>query len=431
MSFTLGALLMAALMARETHARAQTQDPTFQTPPYLMDPQPTELTLLFELRRASAAEVTLTGPEGARTLPSPTTKHHMVRLRGLQPDASYTYQVRLAEGPTRNGHFRTPRDHERDDARLCLYGDSRSGEEEHQRVIAGLRRAHQAAPMEALVHLGDFAARGGELGEWVAPFASIGPLAQEVGLVPVLGNHELIPDGTGRPHYTRFLGRAMGSTAYYTRRFGPLHLVVLDTNTDWPEDAAQLEWAREQLRTLRAAHAEDFILVLAHHPMFSSSLHEDHQPLRDALEQSVREHADMVFGGHDHTYERGTVSGLHYVVSGGGGSPLYALNHRRDGQLAYAHEHHFVCVDVADGTLTLTAQRPDGTTLEACAVRRGEPFVCADGTPRGVVGGVPPWRFWITSALLWWRLGPALLLLAVAFGVVRRWLARRRARRAT
>ena len=80
---------------------------------------------------------------------------------------------------------------------------------------------------------------------------------------------------------------------------------------------------------------------------------------------------------------------------------------------------------------TLTAQRRDGTTLEVCAVRRGQPFVCADGTPRGVVGGVPPWRFWITSALLWWRLGPALLLLAVAFGVVRRWLARRRARRAT
>jgi hypothetical protein len=420
---------LLSLLLLSTVARAQHGDPTFQTQPYLLDPQPDHIALLFELHRAQAAEVTLTGPDGDRTHASRATKHHLLRLTGLQPDTAYSYVVRLTDGPTRDGRFRTPRAHDRADGRICLYGDSRSGEEAHQRVVAGLQRAHQAQPMEAVLHLGDFAARGGDLEEWVPPFQSVTPLAREVGYLPVLGNHELNPDDTGRPHYTRFFGRAMAEQAYYTRRFGPLHLVVLDTNTDWPDDAAQLTWAREQLSGLRAALPDDFILLLAHHPMFSSSLHEDHEPLRAALADAARANADVVFGGHDHTYERGTVDGLHYFVSGGGGSPLYALNHHRPGQLAYAPEHHFMCLQARDGVLELSALRPDGSLIEACSVRRGGAFVCADGTPRGAVGGVSPARFWLTSPFLWRRLGPGLALLSLLGWLILQAVRRRRERR--
>lgn len=422
------ALLLACWCACTSAARA---DAPFRTEPYLLDPQPQQMTLLFELASARAADVTLRGPEGERTLHSDATKHHLLRLRGLQPDSDYRYSVQVDGAPAHEGRFHTPRAHERTDARVCLYGDSRSGEDVHREVVAALRRAHAEAPIEAVVHLGDFAARGGDPSEWVEPFVSVVPLAREVGYLPVLGNHELIPDGTGRRHYQRFFGRAMGPEAYYVRRLGPLHLLVLDTNTEWPADRTQIEWARAQLRGLREAHPEDFILVFAHHPMFSSSLHEDHEPLRDALAGAVREHADLVFGGHDHTYERGTVDGLHYVVSGGGGSPLYGLNHHRQGQLAYLPEHHVVCLDARDGELQLSALRPDGSAMETCRFRRGGAFVCADGSPRGVIGGVSPARFWLTSWLLWKRMGPALALIALFVWGVRRQLDRRRARRAS
>ena len=42
----------------------------------------------------------------------------------------------------------------------------------------------------------------------------------------------------------------------------------------------------------------------------------------------------MVFSGHDHDYERGTVNGIKYVVTGGGGERLRAslpLPGRADG----------------------------------------------------------------------------------------------------
>jgi predicted MPP superfamily phosphohydrolase len=422
----LAVLVLLTLMPAWARAEA-----VFRTEPYLLDPQPHSVVLMFELDAARAAEVTLTGPEGERVVPSPAVAHHLLRLEGLLPDTEYAYAVRVL-GPDRRDHrgtFRTPRTHDRTDARICLYGDSRSGEPEHRKVVAALRRTLAQHPAEAVVHLGDFATEGGELEEWLAPFESVAPLAREVPLLFVLGNHELLPDDTGRPHYERFFGRAFGEQAYYVRRFGPLHLVVLDTNTDWPDDEAQLTWAREQLASLRAAHPDDFILLLAHHPMFSGSLHEDHMPLREALEAAAREHADLVFGGHDHTYERGTVDGLHYIVSGGGGSPLYEINHRRAGQLAYVPEYHFLCLDANAGQLTLQVTRMDGSPLEQCTLRRGQPFVCADGTPRGVIGGEAPWRFWMTSRFLWRRLGPALALLALLIVVARNALARRRDRR--
>ncbi len=422
-----GLVLALLLLVSPSLAQARA---AYRTAPYLLDAQPDSVDLLFELDSPRAATVTLTGPAGDREIPSASVAHHLVRLGGLQPDTPYTYTVAVsgAAGLRHTGHFRTPRGHERTDARICLYGDSRSGEEEHRKLLATLRRTLTEDPAETLVHLGDFAAAGGDLDEWVAPFESIAPLAQEVPYLLVLGNHELLPHDTGRRPFERFFGRAFGDEAYFVRRFGPLHLVVLDTNTDWAEDRAQVTWAREQLRALRTAHPDDFILVLAHHPMFSSALHEDFMPLRHELESAVREHADMVLGGHDHTYERGTVDGLHYLVSGGGGSPLYTLNHRRAGQLAYVPEHHFACVDVRDGELTLRVTRSNGSLLEECRVRRGEAFVCADGTPRGPIGGVPPWRFWITSGHLWKRLGPAIALLMLLWVVGRRAVARKRGR---
>lgn len=425
-------MLVTLLLAlAPSRARA---DAHYRTEPYLLDPQPQSVALLFELSTPHGAAVTVAGPgepSVVRVLRSAATAHHLVRLEGLEPDTTYSYAVEVpgADRLARSGSFRTPRSHVRDDARICLYGDSRSGEPEHRKLIAALRRTLERSPADAVVHLGDFATAGGELEEWVEPFESITPLAREWPYLFVLGNHELLPDDTGRPNYERFVGRALGARAYYVRRFGPLHLVVLDTNTEWAEDRAQVRWAREQLATLRAEHPDDFILVLAHHPMFSSSLHEDFLPLRDELESAVREHADMVLGGHDHTYERGTVDGLHYLVSGGGGSPLYTLNHHRAGQLAYAPEHHFACIDVRDGELTLRVTRSSGSLLEECRLRRGQPFVCADGTPRGPIGGVAPWRFWATSGHLWRRLGPALALLVLVVVVVRRSLARRREKR--
>ena len=51
---------------------------------------------------------------------------------------------------------------------------------------------------------------------------------------------------------------------------------------------------------------------------------------------------DLVFAGHDHIYERGDGGSLKYVVSGGGGAPLYAIAHDAPTTRKAEAAYHFV-----------------------------------------------------------------------------------------
>ena len=65
----------------------------------------------------------------------------------------------------------------------------------------------------------------------------------------------------------------------------------------------------------------------------------------------------LVFAGHDHTYERTIINGITYVVSGGGGAPLYGLEQLKDNPkgLVFREIYNFVQIDVTANGLVLTA----------------------------------------------------------------------------
>jgi hypothetical protein len=81
-----------------------------------------------------------------------------------------------------------------------------------------------------------------------------------------------------------------------------------------------------------------------------------------------------VIAGHDHLYQRGEAGGIRYVVSGGGGAPLYKPTcgvARRpkcpeDGMKKLAVEHHYIVLTLDKESLELCPRRPDGTLLEKC-----------------------------------------------------------------
>ena len=76
-------------------------------------------------------------------------------------------------------------------------------------------------------------------------------------------------------------------------------------------------------------------------------------------------HVDVVFNGHDHDYERTQpINGVLYIVSGGGGGPLYQVNPQSFS--AYAETTYHTVLATLDGcTLTLQAVKPDGTIFDA------------------------------------------------------------------
>ncbi len=83
----------------------------------------------------------------------------------------------------------------------------------------------------------------------------------------------------------------------------------------------------------------------------------------------------MVFSGHDHLYQRGEVDGLDYIVSGGGGAPLYPIRcgirgKRRcrvdDGMKKAVSAYHYVSVAVFKSHAEVCPRRPDREPLEPC-----------------------------------------------------------------
>src|SRR6185503_20399755 len=84
-------------------------------------------------------------------------------------------------------------------------------------------------------------------------------------------------------------------------------------------DSVQADW----LRTRLASSNAPFKIVYMHHPPYDSSA--VHGPT-GALQWPFEEWgASVVLSGHDHLYERLSVSGLPYLVNGLGGNERYAF----------------------------------------------------------------------------------------------------------
>jgi hypothetical protein len=86
---------------------------------------------------------------------------------------------------------------------------------------------------------------------------------------------------------------------------------------------------------------------------------------------------DLLLSGHDHIYERGAgYGGTKYLISGGGGAPLYRIAETvrttRKAEAAY----HFVEVTTSGDALRIVARRLDGTLIDRCGFRRGSDWDC-------------------------------------------------------
>ena len=73
---------------------------------------------------------------------------------------------------------------------------------------------------------------------------------------------------------------------------------------------------------------------------------------------------DLVLLGHDHVYGRSAnINGVHYVISGGGGSTLY--NSKEDEHMIKCRKvYHYVRFQVKNGALSWTAIGDDGAIID-------------------------------------------------------------------
>jgi acid phosphatase type 7 len=220
---------------------------------------------------------------------------------------------------------------------LIVYGDMRFTHPEdivdtnpaaRRALVAKIATEHP----DALVLTGDVPFRGRDRFDY-QEFATETAAwrAEHLRVYPVLGNHELSGTGFADPlrnwwsAFPELQDRRWYSVALGSR----IWLVGLDSNSALTPGSPQRLWLEDQIAHLPPT--VDFVFLAMHHPPVAdiqTRVHVDHNPrpneisLRDYLSGiAPKTHAQfIVSSGHIHNYERFSVDGVTYLVSGGGGA---------------------------------------------------------------------------------------------------------------
>ncbi len=353
--------------------------------PYVQHVTPEGLSLLWQTQRPETCDVRLrsltTRDTWERT--SGPAQHHEVRFEGLVPSARYEYTVSTAAGTFRATVRTAPATGSAEPFTFLVYGDTRNGHGVH-RALAQVMAFDDA---DFVIHTGDFVSDGQRHDKWNLFLEYSWPLMRRMPLYPTLGNHENA-FGDGLDLYRRNFevpDDGPFPEMVYAFTWGNSRFFVLDTNQAF-SGAPQTSWLRTQLAEAALDPRIRHLFVSLHQSAYTSGPHGPQQDLLDSgLVDDLRHHGVlMTFSAHDHFYERGRVDGLHYVITAGGGAPIYAIKTHQPHSLVTETVHHYCRLRVEGDLVELTAVRLDGSLLDSLVLRRA-PGPSEGSGPRHVV----------------------------------------------
>ena len=296
---------------------------------------------------------------------------HETHLCGLTPDTSYSYRVGGvgdggAEAWSETFTFRTaPLATADDEVVIGVLGDTRTGYDVWKQCIELLDT--MAAP-DLYLFNGDTVLVGLDQYEWNLFFDNAESVLRRAPIIVAHGNHE----GNSPVFYSVF---AMpGDEQYYSLDYGPAHITVLNDNPADPADKAGR--AVDFLGAdLAAAAGRPWKFAMHHEPIYSAGYHGSNEELRGLWGPLFDTHqVDVVFNGHEHSYERskpmraGAVQGTPaegtiYAVVGSAGAMLRDIGTEEWTEISES-TYSVMVVRVRPGMLSATAYRPDGSMLD-------------------------------------------------------------------
>jgi hypothetical protein len=378
--------------------------------PYLQQVTDSSAVIAWTTREPGPAEVRYVSSSGAagtvgastRQFASSTTGlaydfyQHEASLVGLAASTRYTYDIRVQDVDVNApvDAFTTAPPDNTGTIRFIAFGDSGTGSTAQRDLAA--RMAGQA--FDLALHAGDVAygnsgGTGGgsyrQYDDWA--FGIYASIFRSRPFFPTNGNHDVEIAG-GRPYRDVFVLPGNGASSaypdhaerYYSFDYGLVHFVALDTEVAFQDAArrqAQLEWLESDL----AATSQPWRIAYFHRSPYSSGgEHGSDLVVRNAFGPIFERHGvQLAISAHEHVYERSrpwrefTADGGHvtYVVTGGGGAPLYPAA-SGPWTATSASVHHFVRASVTDCTLAMEAVRIDGSVFDSFTVDR-----CGTGPP--------------------------------------------------
>jgi acid phosphatase type 7 len=320
--------------------------------PYVVNAAAGNATIVWVVQDS---QVTLHEPDKtSRT--SPALRVEKSTLTGLKPNSRYEY-----DAADQHGSFKTP-PIGAEPYNFIVYGDTRSRHDVHRRVMTELLK--HGIP-DFVLQTGDMVVDGEDSSLWPVFFDIEKDLLRQTVFFPSLGNHERNTD--------YFANLFLKDNSYYSFNWGNGHFAVINSDIanaaigQRAKDAywaAQTQWLEDDLQRNQKAQ---YRFVIAHHPPFTAvASRQGQNPHMTALTPMFEKYrVTAALFGHDHNYQHYLKNGIHYVVTGGGGAPLYDVDKPAPGitQKVVSIEN-FVKVNADSTGLHVEAIAIDGATID-------------------------------------------------------------------
>jgi hypothetical protein len=192
---------------------------------------------------------------------------------------------------------------------FVAYGDCRHNVAVHKEIVDNIVRT---TPKYVLV-TGDLVDQPDKPEDWQAWRDVTGELRSKSEYLSAVGDHDWEKVDT-------FLKEFNLEKWYYDRRIGDVHVFILDSRSF--ADPAQIEWLEKTAAASTAKHK----FAVFHHPpfMIDQKRGKEADALRPLIHpRLVKLRFCAAFCGHQHGFYSTARDGVRYVVTAGGGAPLW------------------------------------------------------------------------------------------------------------
>lgn len=249
-----------------------------------------------------------------------------------------------------------------DSVRFAVIGDTGTGDRAQYEIANRMVGSRQKFPFEFVIMVGDniYGSKSAVdlQKKFEVPYRPL--LDAGVKFYAALGNH----DDTNERFYEFF---NMNGKQYYTFKKGNVRFFALDSNY---MDPKQLAWLEQELQ----ASGSDWKICYFHHPLYSSGkAHGSSTELRLILEPIFVKHGvQVVFAGHEHSYERvKPQKGIYYFTEGASGKLVSKNLAKTDLTAAgFDTDHSFMLVEITGDELHFQTLSKAGALVDSGVIRR-------------------------------------------------------------
>ncbi len=310
----------------------------------------------------SAVAYGTTPSMGDTAVLSGTREDHHVTLTGLEPGTTYYYSI---IGEIYTGTFRTA-PVEIENFSFAAFGDNRTNHDDHQSVVDAILGE---GDIEFVLNVGDLVGDGGSTSDWQMFFEIECDLLANHVMMPAKGNHDV----SYWPWDPDPMEKYFDFVEYGSFNYANVHVVWLCTEVGlFGSLDDQVTFLHSDLSAARANPTIDWIVVYFHHPPFSSGNHGDNSAPKESFVPVFKQYGvDVVFCGHDHHYERmHPIGGTTYIITGGGGAPLYSVTGGPVSAFAI-RSLQFCKVSVSGPRLNIQSINPAGEVIDRITLHKG------------------------------------------------------------